>query len=453
MTVKLVPRSVRAQVTVCVAVLVMLVVAVAGLVITLRIDHRDREDVDRQLLARAEKVQDDTAKLITDGDGGQDGADDYGGLLAGSESLVRLLAGDRVVAERGEEPRAPLPVPDSDGFTTLAVGGQTWRSLVQPLDNDTGGRLQVLQNLDSLEHRVADNRRIAIGVAVVATVVAAVGVWLIAGLVLAPLQRLRAGARRILPGEVDQRLPEVHRPREVADLSATLNGMLERLQDSMLATRRFTADAGHELRTPLTSLGMDLETLLRHPELSEPDRRRTLAAMAVEHHRIVTLLDGLQTLARGDAAALPAPGRVELVELVGVAVDQVRQRHPGVTYQFHGTSERVVVSGWAAGLRLAVENLLDNAALHGRPHGTVDVSVRPGAAVTVADDGPGIPADHREEVKRRFTRGDRPRGDGSGLGLALVDQQAQLHGGSLDLGDAPGGGLLATLTIPTGHDS
>src|SRR5882757_6886779 len=98
MRLKLVPRSVRAQVTVCVAVLVMLVVAVAGLVITLRIDHRDREDVDRQLIAQAQKVQEDTGKLLTDGNNGQN---DYGGLLAGSESLVRLLSGDRVVAARG----------------------------------------------------------------------------------------------------------------------------------------------------------------------------------------------------------------------------------------------------------------------------------------------------------------------------------------------------------------
>ncbi|MFI6096504.1 ATP-binding protein [Lentzea sp. NPDC051213] len=445
-----IPRGVRAQITVCVAVLVMLVVAAAGLVITLRIDHRDREDVDRQLIGRAQKVQEDTEKLLS---GGNQRNDDYGGLLAGSASLVRLLSGGQVVAARGEEPRAPLPLPDADGFSTVTAGGQIWRSLVLPLDNGAG-HLQVLQNLDSLEHRLADNRRVAIVVAIIATAVAAAGVWLIAGLVLAPLQRLRAGARRILPGEVGQRLPEVHRPREVADLSATLNGMLERLQDSMLATRRFTADAGHELRTPLTGLGMDLETLRRHPELPDADRVRTLDAMAVEHHRIVTLLDGLQALARGDAAALPAPGLVDLADLVRAAVVRARQRHSGVTYQVHGAS--AVVSGWDAGLRLAVDNLLDNAALHGRPHGTVDVSVWTDGhevRIAVADDGPGIPLDRREDVKRRFARGEHPRGNGSGLGLALVDQQAHLHGGTLTLGDAPGGGLLATLTAPAGRDS
>lgn len=217
---------------------------------------------------------------------------------------------------------------------------------------------------------------IAIVVAVIATAVAAVGVWMIAGLVLAPLQRLRAGARRILPGEVDQRLPDVRRPREVADLSSTLNVMLERLQASMHATRRFTVDAGHELRTPLTSLGMDLETLRRHPDLPAGDRRRALDAMAVEHHRIVALLDGLQALARGDAGGLPAPGPVDVAEVVDEAVAHARHRHPDVTYLFTRPREPVVVAGWLTGLRLAVDNLLDNAARHGRPHGVIEVSVR-----------------------------------------------------------------------------
>jgi signal transduction histidine kinase len=245
----------------------------------------------------------------------------------------------------------------------------------------------------------------------------------------------------------------VNRPQEVADLSATLNGMLERLQTSMLSTRRFTADASHELRTPLTSLGMGLETLRRNPELPADQRDESLAAMAVEHHRMVALLDGLQALARGDAGALPARATVDLVDLAGEAVAHARHRHAQVTFCLSGDAspDELLVEGWYAGLRLALDNLLDNAALHGRPAGTVHVRLAAQAAdaqLSVTDDGPGIPAGQREAMKQRFARGAQPRSDGSGLGLALVEQQAVLHGGALHLDDSPGGGLRATLTLP-----
>jgi len=446
------PRSVRTQVTASVALIVLVVVGLTGLAIALRIDHRDRVDVDHQLAARADRVRADADKLLSDGPGTVHGsADEYGELLAGSQSLVRLLSGSEVVAERGGLPAGAIPVPTADGLGTLVIGGQSWRSLVQPLDAVGGDRLQLLQDIQPVQQRLDDNRRLVAVAGALASLIAALGTWVVTGLVLQPLQRLRAGAMGIRPGDLAQRLPRVSRPREVADLSATLNGMLERLQVSMLATRRFTADAGHELRTPLTSLGMDLETLCRNPDLSAEQRGQALAAMTVQHQRVVALLDGLQALARGDAGALPARVGVELVDLVAEAVEHARHRHPHVSYYLGGGMELVLVQGWRDGLRIAVDNLLDNAALHGRPGGTVQVClVGDGreARVAVTDDGPGIPADQREVMKQRFARGPGPRSNGSGLGLALVEQQAVLHGGALHLDDSPGGGLRATLLLP-----
>jgi two-component system sensor histidine kinase PrrB len=449
---KVLPRSVRTQVTASVALIVLVVVALTGLAIALRIDDRDRADVDHQLIARADRVRSDADKLLSGGPGTAGGSpDEYGELLAGSQSLVRLLSGDAVVAERGGLPAGDIPPPAGYGLSTLVIGGQSWRSLVQPLDAVGGDRLQLLQDLEQVKRRLDANQQLAAVAGAVASVIAALGTWLVTGLVLQPLQRLRTGAMGIRPGDLAQRLPRVSRPREVADLSATLNGMLERLQVSMLSTRRFTADAGHELRTPLTSLGMDLETLRRNPELSAEQREQALAAMTVQHQRVVALLDGLQALARGDAGALPARVGVELVDLVAEAVEHARHRHPDVSYNLGGGMELVLVQGWRDGLRIAVDNLLDNAALHGRPGGAVQVCLvgdGGNARVTVGDDGPGIPADQRELMKQRFARGAGPRSGGSGLGLALVEQQAVLHGGALHLDDSPGGGLRATLLLP-----
>ncbi|WSW12489.1 HAMP domain-containing histidine kinase [Streptomyces phaeochromogenes] len=227
--------------------------------------------------------------------------------------------------------------------------------------------------------------------------------------------------------------------------------MLDQLRTSMEATRRFTADAGHELRTPLTTLGMTLETLQRNPDLPEAQRTLALEAMSTEHRRITTLLTGFQALARGDAHALPGRTPVDLTALLTEAVQHAARRHPAVTYRLEPTAP-VTVQGWQAGLRLAVDNLLDNAALHGRTDGHVDIRLSEHGTtvrITVGDDGPGIPPDQRQAMKERFTRGSRTHAPGSGLGLALVEQQAQLHHGTLHLGEGPGGGLRAVVSLPS----
>lgn len=443
-------RSLRSQLTASVALLVMVAVALSGLVMLLRTDHRDRADVDRQLASRVLKVRQDAGKLLY----GPAREDDYGGLLAGSQSLVRLTAAGRVVAERGERPAVTLPISTARGYTTIDADGQTWRSLVEPLDAAGGYQVQVLQDLNPIEERLADNARLLAGVTLLATLLAGSGVWVVVRLILHPLQRLRRAALAIDVDAPTGRLPAPSRPREVADLSDALNRMLQQLLTSMQATRRFTADAGHELRTPLTSLGMNLEILRRTPALPTHQRDQVLDAMIEEHQRITTLLQGLQTLARGDARALPAPDDLDLADLLDQAVRQARRRHPTVTYVLAPPAQELpAVRGWPAGLRLALDNLLDNAALHGRPGGRVEVTSAVTDAeviLTVADDGSGIPADQRERMKERFTRGEHTRSDGSGLGLALVLQQTQLHGGTLDLAVSAMGGLSASMILPIG---
>jgi signal transduction histidine kinase len=227
--------------------------------------------------------------------------------------------------------------------------------------------------------------------------------------------------------------------------------MLDGLRTSMLATRRFTADAGHELRTPLASLGIDLESLRHNPNLPAEQRSAMLAAMTREHTRIVDLLEGLQALARGDAGALPAFAQVDIGELIESCVARARGRHSDVDYHvLTGAQPLPAVSGWRDGLQVAIGNLLDNAAVHGAH--VVEIAVFTAApdtvTISVGDDGPGIPAASRAEVRRRFVRGPATEAGGSGLGLALVDQQVSLHGGTFGLGESASGGLRATIVLP-----
>jgi two-component system sensor histidine kinase PrrB len=141
---------------------------------------------------------------------------------------------------------------------------------------------------------------------------------------------------------------------------------------------------------------------------------------------------------------------VDLGELVDMATDAARTRHPHVDLQCTlDPSAQLDVIAWAEGLRLAVDNLLDNAARHGASSVTILATPRAdGIEVIVDDDGPGIPPAERTRVFQRFFRGDSARGDGSGLGLALVDQQVRIHAGSIAIADSPLGGARVRMRIP-----
>jgi two-component system, OmpR family, sensor histidine kinase PrrB len=342
----------RTQLVLGVAVLVAAILGLAGLAIVVSMDRQDRHRLDDQLEAQADKVLVDYDKTFAVDPDKQDSHDDpVNTLLAGSPSLVRVVSETSVIAQRGDIPVDTVPIPSTLGFATIQIGKEPWRSYVVDIAS-TDYRLQVLSSLSPVERRFHDNRRLVAAITGIATALAALGSWIVSGLVLRPLERLTRGAHRLTNGlEGSQNLPEVRRPREVSELSVSLNSMLTRQRDSIDATRRFTADAGHELRTPLTALGADLETLRRNPAMSDTQRDEILTAMSDDHRSVVELLDGLQTLARGDAHALPATTDLDIAELVGQCIDQARRRHPDHTFTTGGDLDReVIVRGWPDGL-------------------------------------------------------------------------------------------------------
>jgi signal transduction histidine kinase len=239
----------------------------------------------------------------------------------------------------------------------------------------------------------------------------------------------------------------------VRDLAGDLNAMLERLgasaaerEAALAAARRFAADAGHELRTPLTSLQANLSSLGGAP--GNP----ALDASRADAKRLGALVEQLQALARGEAGAPAAPEEVDAAELVDAALAGLRTRHPRLEAAVEAPDPGPELVGDPEGIRMLVDNLLENAARHGREDGRVTATVAPlpdgGVRLTVDDDGPGIPAPEREVVLERFVRGRDARGPGSGLGLAIAAAQAQRHGGSLRLEESPLGGARAIAELP-----
>ena len=169
-----------------------------------------------------------------------------------------------------------------------------------------------------------------------------------------------------------------------------------------------------------------------------------------EQRDLVTLLDALQALARGDAAAAIPRERLDLTEIVGAAVESARRRHPDASIELAVPDGSQELEGWPDGLRVLAENLIENAVRHGGSHVVValDRENNGPLRLSVEDDGPGVPEDERESIFERFARGSGAKAPGSGLGLALVAQQAALHGGSVAVGEASAGGARFTVTLP-----
>ena len=307
--------------------------------------------------------------------------------------------------------------------------------------------------------RVLAIRLVAVNLGVL-VLVGAAGLAL-GGLALRPLAALRAAAERVASTrDLATRLPQGSGPEEVDSLAGSLNAMLARLQRSIAqtestlsASRQFAADAGHELRTPLTSMRANLEVLARSSNLSVTEQR-IMADIGREQGRLLALLDGLQQLARGDAAGAVPRERFDLADLVDAAVTNAAARHGAATITFSGPDD-VHVEGWPDGLRLLVDNLIDNAVRHGRPEARVAVTLTTSgdiARLIVDDDGPGVPEADRRRVFERFVRGDGTRTPGSGLGLALVAQQAAAHGGRAIIETSPLGGARVVVDIALAAD-
>lgn len=157
-------------------------------------------------------------------------------------------------------------------------------------------------------------------------------------------------------------------------------------------------------------------------------------------------LQSLEQLARGDLLDDTALAPTDLTELLHQLADDVG-RHEGVHVAPQLPDQPVVVRSWTPGLRLVVENLVRNAARHGGAR-HVRLALEPQGPswwLLVDDDGSGLPPSERARVLGRFERGSTAVGAGSGLGLALVLQQAQLHGWAVTLEDSPLGGLRVRL--------
>ncbi|WP_241656223.1 sensor histidine kinase [Propioniciclava sinopodophylli] len=235
---------------------------------------------------------------------------------------------------------------------------------------------------------------------------------------------------------------------EVADLGRSFNQMLAALGNSRERQRRLIADAGHELRTPLTSMRTNVELLVadeRQHMLPEGARAEILRDVAAQLGEFTQLVGDLVQLSREETVEA-APEPVDLRDIIESSLARVKRRGPGITWDV--TLEPLYMMGEPDALERAFTNLLDNAVKFSPPDGTITVELV-GDRFRVADQGPGIAEEDLPHVFERFYRSDHARTTpGSGLGLSIVAQTIQAHGGWVKAGRAPGGGAEFITRLP-----
>ncbi|MDT5390032.1 MAG: two-component system, OmpR family, sensor histidine kinase PrrB [Mycobacterium sp.] len=278
--------------------------------------------------------------------------------------------------------------------------------------------------------------------------------WVIAVIMVNPFRLLAQQARAINaqsnPDEV-----QVRGVWEAVEISEAVEGMLARIGDEQQRTRAalesardFAAVASHELRTPLTAMRTNLE-VLSTMNLADEQRAEVIGDVMRTQIRIEETLMALERLAQGQLTTVDDFVPVDVTELLDRAAHDAIRNYPGLEVSL-ASSTTVLMLGLPAGLRLVIDNSIANAVKHG---GATEVrlsvlSSAAGVEIAVDDNGSGVPEQERTEVFERFHRGSTASRSGSGLGLALVAQQAELHGGTAALEVSPMGGTRMMLRLP-----
>ncbi|MDO3650385.1 sensor histidine kinase [Nocardia mangyaensis] len=350
-------------------------------------------------------------------------------------------------------------LPDlSPGSQTVEVNDQPYRVLTTTENQPQGRTVSLAIPTTEATRATADQQRWVLAGAAIAVAAAAALGWLLAGRAVGPIVKLtRQVSARSAFGAPDAGAPPVDGSGvdEAVKLAEAVNTMLARVDEAQAETaaaletaRDFAAVSAHELRTPLTAIRTDLE-VLRTLDLTDEQRREILDDLARNETRVESTLTALERLARGDLTAEADHVPTDVADLCDQAAHDAMRHNPGLSVRID-TDAALVTRGLPAGLRLAVDNALTNSVRHGGATEAVVSAHRHGEHIVIAvdDNGSGIPPAEREAVFQRFVRGSRATKGGSGLGLALVAQQAQLHGGSTYFEASGLGGARLVLVLP-----
>ena len=280
------------------------------------------------------------------------------------------------------------------------------------------------------------------------------GGWLIAWGAFRPMDKIIDAANSISDGDDISRRVNMRRgPSEMRRLSAAFDKMLDRLEQSFITERQFASDASHELRTPITVILAECDRAKRKDKTRE-DFLGSVAVIEEQGRGMSELVQSLLSLTRmqqgteryplrrGDLSEFVASCCGEFVPADARGITLTTDIEPGVELEYnHALMSRVV------------QNLLQNAYKYGREDGHINVALHRAdgrAVLTVRDDGIGIAPEDQDKIWQRFWQADASRGEdgGTGLGLAMVKEITQFHGGTVAVESAPGEGSTFSVILP-----
>lgn len=442
-------RSVRLRATLGATLLAALALTAAGVALAAILQWnltRSDDDLARSRLAdiaglAASGDLPEVLRAIGDDSVAQVVADD-GTVLARSPNILRAprIAG----FQPGTTPVvSTVRGPDDQETEDYRLWGQRAETPDGPVTAYVGSSLESAQEVTGRLTRL-----LLLGLPLVLALLAGT-VWLVIGRTLRPVEQIRTEVAEISERALDRRVPLPGTGDEVQRLAETMNQMLDRLESAALHQRDFVANASHDLQSPLSVIRTELDVAAAHPDAT--DWSQTVQTLRVEADRMERLVRDLLFLARADTTPPPAPG---LVDLDDVVLEEVARIRDATALEIDTSAVSAApVRGSRDDLARLVRNLLANACAHAASRVVVTTGqVGDAEVLVVEDDGPGVAAEHRARVFDRFYRADPVRtrdGAGTGLGLAIVRSVTEEHGGTVELDEA-GDGARFVVRLPVG---
>lgn len=426
-------RSLRARTTIGATLIVALVLVLGAIaffqVLSASVHGASERAAETRAEEIADRIEDASPRVLDDLD------DDIAQLVDSAGAVI-------ATSEEAEGVRLPV----SDSPQTVSIDGES----VLVVSTEVDDELTLLLGVSIEDDTETLGTVATLLVIAVPLVIALVGIttWLVVGRALRPVTRIRQEVDGITAERLHQRVPVPDSGDEIADLATTMNGMLDRLDTSAQAQRRFVSDASHELRSPLATIRQHAELAQSHPEVTSVSE---LAGIVHEEGlRLQGLVDALLLLTRLDEGSGRMLEPVDLDDLAFAEATRLRQAGHDVDGSGIGAAR---VMGDPRLLGQLVRNLADNAARHATAKIALTVTQHDGRAVLcVEDDGAGIAPADRERVFERFVRLDEARAreaGGSGLGLAIAHGIATSSSGTISIDESRWGGARFVVVLPS----